>query len=109
MQSSFRSSQRGFVRHVGMTPSRRDRQNKRDPAVHNLPPEKSEQQIELEWLQAEHPEQYEQALAFARYFEGLSEAERVDLMVTHIRKAVAAAAEEQRHEQLLADYEKSRA
>lgn len=110
MPSPGRSSQRGFVRNVGMTRSRRDRQNMRDPAVivHEMPPEKSEQQVKLDWLRAEHPELYKQAEVFASYFDDYSEAEKVGLMVTRIEKTLAEEAKLRREEQMLDDYDKAR-
>lgn len=103
-----RSSQRGFVRGVGITRSGKDRQNKRVPTVQVEQVANDVQQDKLGLLQIQHPYFYGEAEKFARRF-GYNEERTAALMVKFIEEALKQAQKEKHNEQLLEEYHRKKA
>jgi len=97
----------GGVRGVGMTPSGKDRHQKRVPTEQVEKVENDNQQTRLDVLHSQYPYFYGEAEKFARRF-GYNKERTAALMVKFIEEAIKEAQKEKHNERLLEEYQSKR-
>lgn len=104
-----RSVQRGFVRDVGMTPSKADKPRKTaaTPLVEKISSAEEKQQAALETLKAGYPELYEHTQKAALRV-GVAADKKISWMITFMKNVIKQVEEQKRKDQLLADNKRRR-